>query len=80
MSTLERRIANSFLIGAGFGLLAGLLWAPKPGKETRDRLQRGADDGLAYLREEAERVRADSDSWLNRLQSLFCGSRTSRPD
>ena len=80
MITPERRIVNSFMIGAGFGLLAGLLWAPKPGKETRDQFQRGADDGLAYLREEAERVRANADSWLTRLKSLFCGSRTSRPD
>ena len=80
MSTLERRIVNSFMIGAGFGLLAGVLWAPKPGKETREQLQRGADDGLAYLREEAEKVRANSDSWLTRLQSFFSGSRSSGPD
>jgi gas vesicle protein len=67
-------MVNFFIIGAGLGLLAGLLWAPRPGKDTREQLQRGADDGLAYLREEAEKVRANADSWWARLQSFVCRS------
>ena len=79
MNTFERRTLNSFMVGAGLGLLAGLLWAPRLGKDIREQLQRGADDGLAYLREEAGKVRANADSWLSRLQSFFC-RRAARAD
>ena len=78
MNGFERRTLSSFVVGAGLGLLAGLLWAPRPGKDIREQLQRGADDDVAYLREEAGKVRASADSWLSRLQTFFC--RSARPD
>jgi gas vesicle protein len=78
MNGFERRTLNSFVAGAGLGLLAGLLCASRSGKGIRDQLQRGADDGLAYLREEAGKVRAHADSWRSRLRTYFC--RSTGPD
>jgi gas vesicle protein len=74
MKTSDNRMVNSFMIGVGLGLLAGVLWAPRPGKETRNELLRGADDGLTYLREESDKIRKTTDSWVTRLQGFFCRS------
>jgi gas vesicle protein len=74
MKTSDNRMVNSFMIGVGLGLLAGVLWAPRPGKQTRDELLRSADDGLTYLREESDKIRKTTDSWVTRLQGFFCRS------
>jgi hypothetical protein len=73
-SRSNSRLVNSFMVGVGLGLLVGLFWAPRVGKETRDKLRQGADDGLTYLREEVDKIRENS--WLARLGSLFCRHRT----
>lgn len=39
-----------FLAGLGIGALAGILYAPKAGKETREDIARGAREGTEYLR------------------------------
>jgi gas vesicle protein len=74
MKTSDNRMVNLFVIGVGLGLLAGVLWAPRPGKETRDELLRSADDRLTYLREESDKIRKTADSWVTRLQGFFCRS------
>ena len=73
-SRSNSRLVNSFVVGVGLGLLVGLFWAPRGGKETRDKLRQGADEGLAYLREEVDKIRGNS--WLARLGTLFCRDRT----
>jgi len=40
-----------FLAGLGIGALAGVLYAPKAGKETREELVNGAREGSEYLRQ-----------------------------
>lgn len=57
-----------FVIGVGLGLMAGLLWAPRRGQEMREELRRGADSGLDYLTEEAEKLRVEADRWFGRLK------------
>lgn len=74
MKTSDNRMVNWFMIGVGLGLVAGVLWAPRPGKETRDELLRSADDGLTYLREESDKIRKTTDSWVTRLQGFFAGA------
>ena len=54
-SSDDNRLIPCFIVGVGLGLLVGLFWAPRVGKETRDKLRHGADEGLAYLRQEAAR-------------------------
>ncbi len=39
-----------FLAGLGVGALAGILYAPKSGRETRDELANSAREGTEYLR------------------------------
>jgi gas vesicle protein len=49
-----------FMAGLGLGALAGILLAPKSGRETRKAIARGANDGLEHLtalgRDTRERV------------------------
>ena len=66
------------IIGVGLGLLAGLLWAPHAGKETRDELRRGADEGLDILTKEAEKVGAGAGRWFARVEEYFGGDKTRR--
>jgi gas vesicle protein len=58
-------------VGVGLGLLAGLLWAPRRGEEMREELRRGADSGLDYLTDEAEKIRAEADRWLSRIKERW---------
>jgi len=65
------------VIGIGLGLLAGFLWAPRPGKEIREELRRGADDGLDYLNKETENIRAGAEHWFAKIRERFGGRKTS---
>ena len=47
-----------FLLGLGIGAAVGVLYAPKPGNETRDDLIQGAKEGGEYLKQKS-RVAAD---------------------
>jgi gas vesicle protein len=38
-----------FVAGLGLGALAGILFAPKSGRETRKAIAAGVDDGLEHL-------------------------------
>ena len=45
-----------FLAGLGVGALAGILYAPKSGRETRDELANSAREGTEYLRTRGRQV------------------------
>ena len=60
------------IIGVGLGLLAGLLWAPRAGKEMRDELRRGAD--------EAQKVRVGAEHWFTKIRERFSRRKTSGSD
>jgi len=64
------------VVGIGLGLLAGLLWAPRAGHEMRDELRRGADDGLKFLNQEGNKVRAGADRWFGKISEYFAGDKT----
>ena len=40
-----------FLAGLGFGAIAGILYAPRAGNETREALRSKAEDGREFVRE-----------------------------
>jgi gas vesicle protein len=42
-----------FLVGLGAGALLGVLYAPKPGRETRDDLASSAREGSEYVKQRA---------------------------
>lgn len=47
---------TGFLIGAVMGIAIGFLYAPRPGKETRELLMEKAEKAREKVREAAERA------------------------
>ncbi len=56
-------VVGGFLLGASLGALAGLLFAPRSGRETREQLQ----VSLVHLTELAETLSLDLQSQTTRL-------------
>jgi gas vesicle protein len=49
--------AGYFLVGLGVGSLVGILFAPKPGKQTREDLARKTREGREYAQNKARELR-----------------------
>ncbi|MGD0567312.1 MAG: YtxH domain-containing protein [Candidatus Sulfotelmatobacter sp.] len=69
MSDSESNGSNSFgwfLAGLGLGALAGILYAPRAGSETRDVLRARAEEGRDYVRSRAREARDQAAGWVDR--------------
>ena len=55
-----------FLAGLGLGALAGVLYAPRSGAETRDALRARAEEGREYVRSRAREARDQAQQWADR--------------
>jgi gas vesicle protein len=55
-----------FLAGLGLGALAGVLYAPRSGSETRDVLRARAEEGKEYMRNRARDVKDQANQWADR--------------
>ena len=55
-----------FLAGLGLGALAGVLYAPRSGAETRDQLLARAEEGREYMRHRAREAREQAHQWADR--------------
>lgn len=55
-----------FLAGLGLGALAGVLYAPRSGAETRDALRARAEEGREYMRSRAREARDQAQTWADR--------------
>src|SRR5580700_6347445 len=65
----DRESNNSFvwfLAGLGLGALVGVLYAPRPGSETRDVLRSRAEEGRDYMRTRARDARSQASEWVDR--------------
>ena len=80
MRTNHENGVTYLVIGVGLGLLAGLLWAPRRGQEMREELRRGADSGLDYLTEEAEKLRTEADRLFGKLKDRLSSRFRGRAD
>ena len=66
---MSDRDGNSFvwfLAGLGLGALAGVLYAPRSGAETREALRARAEEGRDYVRGRAREAREQAQGWADR--------------
>jgi gas vesicle protein len=54
-----------FLAGLGFGAIAGILYAPRAGSETREALRSKAEEGRDFMRERARQAREQATGWAD---------------
>src|SRR5436305_6097103 len=55
-----------FLAGLGLGALAGVLYAPRSGSETRDALRAKAEEGREYVRTRARDAKEQASQWADK--------------
>lgn len=69
-----------FLLGLGVGVAAGILWAPRPGEETRQLLADKANEGADYLRAQTEQgkeyVKQQADTLKSQANDAYERGRT----
>lgn len=66
---MSDRDGNSFvwfLAGLGLGALAGVLYAPRSGSETRDAIRARAEEGREYVKNRAREAREQANAWADR--------------
>jgi gas vesicle protein len=59
-----------FLAGLGLGALAGVLYAPRSGTETRDAIRSRAEEGKDYVRGRAQDARNQANEWVDRSRDV----------
>ena len=71
---MSERDTNSFLwflAGLGIGAIAGVLYAPRSGDETRDVLRAKAEDGREFMRDRARQAREQAATWADRGREVL---------
>ena len=66
---MSDRDGNSFmwfLAGLGVGAAVGILYAPRPGEETRDVLLSKAHEGSERVRKQARKAQEQAGDWVDR--------------
>jgi gas vesicle protein len=64
VSTNHEFRISELVIGIGFGLLAGLLWASRAGEDTRKEVRRRTNARVGFLNQQAERLRGGADKFV----------------
>ena len=59
------------IVGVGLGILAGILWSPRAGKEMREELRRGALEGFDVLNQQGDKFRIGADRWFTKISEYF---------
>jgi gas vesicle protein len=60
-----------FLAGLGFGAIAGVLYAPRSGDETREVLRSRAEEGREFVRDRARQAREQAAGWAERGREVL---------
>jgi len=71
---MSDRDGNSCLwciAGLGVGAAVGVLYAPRPGNETREALRSRAEDGRDLLRNRARQAREQASEWVDRGRDVL---------
>lgn len=77
MSKRERNIAISALIGAGVGYLAGILTAPKSGKETRQDIVKFTVKTRREAEAKVKTLHNDLNELIEKAESKFSDAKSS---
>jgi gas vesicle protein len=71
---MSERDSNSFvwfLAGLGIGAIAGVLYAPRSGDETREAIRSKAEEGREFMRERARQAREQASEWADRGRDVI---------
>lgn len=60
-----------FLAGLGFGAIAGILYAPRSGNETREALRSRAEEGRDFVRDRSRVAREQAATWAERGREVL---------
>ncbi len=60
-----------FLAGLGIGAAVGVLYAPKPGRETRESLMSAAEEGRDAVQERARKYKDQAQQWADRGKDVI---------
>jgi gas vesicle protein len=60
-----------FLAGLGFGAIAGILYAPRAGSETREALLSKAEEGRDFVRDRSRQAREQAAGWADRGREVL---------
>jgi gas vesicle protein len=60
-----------FLAGLGVGAVAGVLYAPRSGNETREALRSKAEEGREFVRDRAQVARSQAGQWVDRGKEVL---------
>ncbi|HVO82023.1 MAG TPA: YtxH domain-containing protein [Terriglobales bacterium] len=71
MSDREGNSFLWFLAGLGIGALAGVLYAPRSGNETREAIRARAEEGRDYVRDRARQAREQAAEWMDRGKEVL---------
>src|SRR3954464_12367456 len=59
-----------FLAGLGVGALAGVLYAPRSGTETREALRARAEEGREYVKNRAREAKEQASQWADKSRDV----------
>lgn len=60
-----------FLLGLGVGAAVGVLYAPRPGRETREAILKGAEEGREKVKERARQAREQATQWVEKGREIL---------
>jgi gas vesicle protein len=60
-----------FLAGLGLGAVVGVLYAPKPGRDTRDEIAQRAEESREYVANRARQAREQAQQWAEKSRSFY---------
>jgi gas vesicle protein len=59
-----------FLAGLGLGAVVGVLYAPKPGAETRETIRQKAEEGREFMVNRARQAREQAEHYVGRGREI----------
>ncbi len=60
-----------FLLGLGVGAAVGVLYAPRSGRETREAILKGAEEGSEKIKDRARRAREQASQFVEKGRDML---------